>query len=78
MYGKKLLLNLAQTDFVDSAGVSWLLVCHKRCREAGGQLVIHSLTPMVRQVLGVLRLDQVFQLADDPARARALLDGAKP
>jgi anti-anti-sigma factor len=76
VYRKKLLINLARTEFVDSAGISWLLICHKRCREAGGMMVIHSVTPMVRQVLGVLRLDHVFHLADDAAGAKALLAGA--
>jgi anti-anti-sigma factor len=75
VYRKKLLINLARTEFVDSAGISWLLICHKRCREAGGTMVIHSITPMVRQVLGVLRLDQVFHLADDASGAKAVLTG---
>ncbi len=77
VYRKKLLFNMAQTDFVDSAGISWLLICHKRCREAGGAMVLHSITPMVKQVLGVLWLDHVFQLADDEAGAKALVAGAK-
>lgn len=75
VYRKKLQFNLALVDFVDSAGISWLLICHKRIREAGGAMVIHSITPMVRQVLAVLRLDQVFQLADDAAAAKVLLAG---
>ncbi len=75
VYKKKLLVNLEKTDFVDSAGISWLLIIHKRCREAGGTMVIHSITPMVRQVLNVLRLDHVFHLADDAAAAQAMAKG---
>jgi anti-anti-sigma factor len=76
VYKKKLLINLEKTDFVDSAGISWLLIIHKRCREAGGTMVVHSITPMVRQVLNVLRLDHVFHLANDAAAAKAMAMGA--
>jgi anti-anti-sigma factor len=76
VYKKKVLINLEKTEFVDSAGISWLLIIHKRCREAGGTMVIHSITPMVRQVLNVLRLDHVFHLAGDATAAKAIAMGA--
>jgi len=76
VYKKKVLINLERTDFVDSAGISWLLIIHKRCREAGGTMVIHSVTPMVRQVLNVLRLDHVFHLASDATAAKTMAMGA--
>ena len=78
VYRKKLLINLSRTEYMDSAGISWLLVCHKRVREAGGKMVIHSVPPMIRQVFEVLRMNHVFQLADDATAARAMLQGATP
>jgi anti-anti-sigma factor len=76
VYQKKLLLGLSQADYIDSAGIGWLLVCHKRFREAGGTMVIHSVTPMVEQVFKLLRMDRVFNLAANAAGARLLLQGA--
>ncbi len=70
------LLDLSNTLYLDSAGINWLLNCHRRFREAGGALVIHSITPMVMQVIRLMRLDRVFQLADDARSARLLLVGA--
>lgn len=71
-YAKKILFDMSDTEFLDSSGISWLLVCHKRCREAGGQLVLHSLPQMVNNVLMVVRMNLVFDLAENEKSALAL------
>ena len=67
VYTRRVLFDV---DYVDSSGVSWLLTCHKRSREAGGKLILHSITPLVLQVIRVLKLDQVFCIADSARAAR--------
>lgn len=74
-YSRKVLLDLSNADFVDSSGLSWLLVCHKRFREAGGRVVLHSVPLVVMQILQVLCLDRAFDLADDESAALNLLTG---
>jgi anti-sigma B factor antagonist len=74
IYSRKLIFDLAGTDYIDSTGVSWLLTCHKKCRQSGGKLVLHSINPLVKQVLGVLKLDQVLHLAENAEQARAELN----
>jgi anti-anti-sigma factor len=74
IYARRLLLDLAGTEYIDSTGVSWLLTCHKRCREGNGRLVLVSLNPLVKQVLQVLKLDRVLQIADNAEKARAELN----
>ncbi len=74
VYSRRVLLDLAGTEYIDSTGVSWLLTCHKRCREGGGKLVLHSLNPLVKQVLQVLKLDRVLHIADSADKARAELN----
>jgi anti-sigma B factor antagonist len=74
VYTRRVLLDLSGTDYIDSTGVSWLLTCHKHCREGGGKLVLHSLTPLVKQVLQVLKLDRVLHVADNAEKARAGLN----
>ena len=76
VYKRVVLLNLSESDYIDSSGVGWLLNIHKRFREAGGSLVIHSLSPMVTQILRVLKMEQVLQVASDVSSARALACGA--
>lgn len=76
-YGRKALMSLAKTDFIGSSGLSWLLVAHKRFREAGGRLVLHSIPVMVRDVLKVMRLDLVLDVADNEQDAVALAQGER-
>ena len=74
-YARRVVLSLADVDFIDTSGISWLLARHKRFREASGKLVIHSVVPMVLGVLKVLRLHVVFHLADNEPAALALVQG---
>ncbi len=74
-YARRVTLGLAETDFIDSSGINWLLVRHKRFREGDGKLVIHSVSPVVLQVLEMMRMDQVFHLAEDEPAALAMARG---
>jgi len=62
-YARRILLDLSNAEYIDSSGVGWLLTCHKRMKEAGGNLTLLSPQPVVSNVLRVLRLDQVFEIA---------------
>jgi anti-anti-sigma factor len=75
-YDRKVLLSLADVTFVDSTGLGWLLKCNKSFREAGGTLVIHSIPPIVLDVITVMRLSQVLNLSDDEESALASIQGA--
>src|SRR3954454_4000643 len=59
-YERTIRLDLSDTDYLDSSGVSWLLTCHKRIREAGGKLSLRNPHPTVTNVLRVLRLERVL------------------
>jgi anti-anti-sigma factor len=72
-YGRRVALGLADATFLDSCGVGWLLLCNKRIREAAGRLVIHSVPPMILDVIKVMRLDQVLKIVEDEAAALAML-----
>lgn len=74
-YGRRVLMSLAQTRFIDSAGLSWMVVCHKRFCQGGGKLVLHSITPEIFELLKMMRLDLALYLADDEAAARELVQG---
>lgn len=74
VYSRRLLFDLTGTEYIDSTGVSWVLTCHKRCREAGGRIVLHSLNPLVKQVFQVLKLDRVLHIAENAEKARVELN----
>lgn len=71
-YKRECFLDLSGVPFIDSSGISWLLVHHKRFRQAGGKLVLYSLQPAVTEVIHVLRLHLVFTIADNEPAALAM------
>ena len=72
-FTRQVLLDLEQADYIDSSGISWLIVVHKHFKQGGGRLVLHSLPPRVSQVLHFLHMHQVFHVAADESAARSLL-----
>lgn len=70
-FARPVLLDLGGVTFVDSSGVGWLLSCHKRLKQAGGKLVLHSCPPVFQSVAKILRLDQVLEMVTDEPQAIA-------
>jgi anti-anti-sigma factor len=77
IYAKKVLLSMATCRYLDSTGVEWLLRCHKRFATAGGMLVIHSVAPVVGQILKMMRMELVLNLAENEAQALRVAQGAR-
>ena len=71
-YRRRVLLDLNDVSIIDSSGVGWLLGCHKRFGAAGGVMVLHSPSPLARQVLDTLKMHLVFKIAADATGARTL------
>ena len=69
VFSRKVIFNLEKNDFVDSSGITWLLICHKRCIENGGRMALHSIPQLVMNVLKILRMETVFEIADNEADA---------
>jgi anti-anti-sigma factor len=76
-FNRRVMLNLEKTEYIDSSGISWLIVCHKHFEKAGGRLVLYSIPPMVYQALQWLRMPLILHLAEDETSARALALGEK-
>jgi len=62
---KKIILNLADVDYIDSSGVGELVACFTTVRNAGGELKLLNLTQKVHDVLHVTKLYTVFDIKDD-------------
>ncbi|MDX1948637.1 MAG: STAS domain-containing protein [Pirellulaceae bacterium] len=61
-YRRQVRLDLSETSYLDSSGVSWLLTCQRRIREAGGRLTLCRPHPVIANVLRVLKLEAVFEV----------------
>ena len=74
-FRRTVLLSLEQSCFIDSAGVGWLIVAHKKFLDAGGLLVVHSLPPLVNHTFRLLQVATILHVADDEAAATHLANG---
>ena len=66
---KKLVIDLASTDFMDSTGLGMLVGLKKRTKELGGDVVIAAPQPQVKRLFEITGLTQVFRIYDDEAAA---------
>ncbi len=62
---KKIVLNLARVDFIDSSGVGELVSSFTAVRNAGGDLKLLNLSKKVHDILNVTKLYTVFDIKDD-------------
>jgi anti-anti-sigma factor len=56
------LLDMADVNFIDSSGLSALIITLKMLRTAGGDLYLCSIAEPVKNLLRVTRMDRLFDL----------------
>jgi anti-sigma B factor antagonist len=66
---RKLVIDLAKVGFVNSSGLATLVRYYKRAHSNCGDISLAALQPPVRQVFQLTRLDRVFDLQPDVAKA---------
>jgi len=62
---KKIVLNLAEVNYIDSTGVGELVGSLMTVRNAGGELKLMNLTEKVKDVVHVTKLYTVFDIKED-------------
>ena len=62
---KKIILNLAGVDYMDSSGVGELVGAFTTVRNSGGELKLLNLSQKVQDILHVTKLYTVFDIRDD-------------
>jgi anti-sigma B factor antagonist len=58
--GRKIILNLADVNYIDSPGVGELVSTHSTVINQGGQLKLLCLTKKIQEILAITRLLTVF------------------
>jgi anti-sigma B factor antagonist len=66
---RKLVIDLGKVGFMNSSGLATLVHYYKLARSNCGDISLVALQPPVRQVFQLSRLDRVFDLQPDVARA---------
>ena len=62
---KKILLNLADVDYIDSSGIGELVSGFTAVKNQGGELKLLQLTKKVRDLLQITKLYTVFDIYTD-------------
>lgn len=69
--GCRAVVDLSGVTFLDSAGISQLLLTHRALNERSSTMALVGATGMVREVLAITRLDTVFEMVAGPAEVPA-------
>jgi anti-sigma B factor antagonist len=62
---KKIVLNLADVNYIDSSGIGELVSTYTTVTNNGGQLKLLNLTKKIHELLTITKLITVFQVFDD-------------
>jgi anti-sigma B factor antagonist len=60
--GKRIVLNLADVNYIDMTGIGELVRTYTKVANKGGELKLLCLTKKVREVLALMKLLTVFQV----------------
>lgn len=74
--GARLLLDLSELTFINSAGLGVIVAVHRECREGGGALCLVAPREAIARVLRITRLDQLIPVYPDLDAARQALRAA--
>ena len=66
---KKILLNLGEVNYIDSAGLGAMISSYTTVKRQGGQLKLVSLTKRIQDLLAITKLITVFETYDTESEA---------
>ncbi|MBL7923700.1 MAG: STAS domain-containing protein [Bacteroidia bacterium] len=64
-----IILDLTESLYCDSSGLSAILVGNRLCRNSNGAFVITGLSETVKKLIQISQLDQVLNITSNPAEA---------
>lgn len=67
---KRLIIDLALVDYMDSSGVATLVEAMQQQRKKNQKLVLCNLQPKVKSIFEIARLDMVFLIVDGTEDAK--------
>jgi anti-sigma B factor antagonist len=69
--GKKIILNLADVNYIDSSGIGELVSTYTTVAKEGGSLKLLNLTKKIQELLAITKLLTVFQVFENEQKALA-------
>lgn len=65
----KILVNLGGVDYMDSSGIATFVEAFQKAKRYQGRLILAALTPTVRGVFEIAKLDSIFEITSTVAEA---------
>lgn len=72
---RKVVLDFAEVDFIDSSGCGAIIVCLSRVMAGGGKLALCRVAPPIREMFEVIRLQRIVDIFDTREQALEALAG---
>lgn len=67
---RNIILDMSEVEFVDSSGLSAILVGHRLCSNQQGLLMVCQLHPNVDRLIKISQLDNVLNIVGDLQKAK--------
>ena len=67
----KIFLNLKNVRYIDSSGIASLVEGLKASRDNGARMILYALSPSVREVMELSRLQKIFEIYESEEQALA-------
>jgi len=62
---KNMIIDLTNTEYCDSSGLSSILVANRLCKNAKGQFILSGLQNAVERLITISQLDSVLEIEDN-------------
>ncbi|MFT4878737.1 MAG: anti-anti-sigma factor [Flavobacteriales bacterium] len=66
---KNIVLDMSETRYCDSSGLSAVLVANRLCRDSKGSFVLCGLQPAVQKLIAISQLDSVLKITPTSSEA---------
>lgn len=64
-----IIIDLSETSYCDSSGLSALLTANRLCKDSNGKFVLCGLQPNVSKMISIAQLDRVLNIQEDLTKA---------
>ena len=64
-----IIIDLEKVDFVDSSGLSSILLANRMCEEAGGILGLSNINPKVQTLIKISQLEDILNIFNNVSEA---------
>lgn len=66
---KKIIINFSKVTYIDSSGLATLVEIFKKLRAYGGALKLVNLSPKIKNLFEITKLEKLFDILDDEEEA---------